>query len=56
MMISRKEHLTDIGIQAILNIRATMNRGLTPVLIEAFPETVPVKRPLVPNHIIPHPQ
>jgi len=36
LMISRKEHLTDIGIQTIINIRATMNRGLTPALIEAF--------------------
>ena len=52
LMISRKEHLTDIGIQTILNIRTTMNRGLTPALIEAFPETVPVKRPLVQNPVI----
>ena len=52
MIMSRKEHLTDIGIQTIINIRATMNRGLTPALIEAFPETVMVKRALVENPII----
>lgn len=56
MMMSRKEHLTNIGVQTIINIRATMNRGLTPALIEAFPETVMVKRPLVQKPIIPHSQ
>ena len=55
-MMSRKEHLTDIGIQTIINIRAIMNRGLSVALIEAFPETVAVKRPLVPNPVISYPQ
>lgn len=33
-----------------------MNRGLSPSLIEAFPDTIPVIRPSVQNPIIPHPQ
>jgi len=56
MMMSRKEHLTNIGIQTIINIRATINRGLSVALTEAFPETVAVKRPLIPNSAISHPQ
>lgn len=40
-------HLTLEGLKAILNIRASINRGLTPALKEAFPGYVPVTRPLV---------
>jgi hypothetical protein len=53
-MISRKEHLTALGLQAIVNIRASLNRGLLETLKKAFPNTVAVKRPLVDNQIIPH--
>ncbi len=53
--INRKEHLTDIGLQEIINIRATLNLGLSPELIAAFPETKPVARPLVVNKKIPSP-
>jgi hypothetical protein len=37
--IKNKEHLTDVGIQEIVNIRASMNRGLSDELKEAFPNT-----------------
>ena len=37
MMMERREHLTVEGLQAIINIRATLNKGLTPTLKEAFP-------------------
>jgi hypothetical protein len=37
MMMKRGEHLTVEGLQKIINIRATTNRGLTPALKEAFP-------------------
>lgn len=37
MIMHKKEHLTNEGIQTIVNIRATLNKGLTPVLKEAFP-------------------
>ena len=49
MIMKRGEHLTVYGLQAIINIRATLNKGLTPALIEAFPETVAVPRPQVDN-------
>jgi hypothetical protein len=56
MMMQRREHLTSEGIQTIINIRATLNRGLTPELKEAFPNSIPVPRLLVENSQIPHPE
>ena len=46
-MMKRGEHLTVSGLEAIMNRRASMNRGLTPALKEAFPEHVPVERPII---------
>lgn len=46
-MMKRGEHFTSSGLKAIMNIRASMNRGLTPALKEAFPDYVPVDRPLI---------
>ena len=48
MMMQRGEHLTSEGIQKIVNIRASLNKGLTPLLLEAFPNTVAIARPLLP--------
>lgn len=51
--MQRGEHLTVSGLEAIINIGATINKGLTSALIEAFPNTVAVARPLlVPNTFI----
>lgn len=36
-MIMRKEHLTHEGLIAIVNIRASLNLGLSGELKEAFP-------------------
>lgn len=47
MIMKKGEHLTSEGLKAIMNIRASINRGLTPTLKEAFPDYVPVHRPLV---------
>ena len=49
MIMQRGEHLTVSGLEAIINIRATLNKGLTSALIEAFPKTVAVARPQVDN-------
>jgi len=51
-----KEHLTLQGIQKIINIRATLNFGLSKELQLMFPETIPVPRPLREICVIPHPQ
>lgn len=44
-----KEHLKLKGLQDIVNIRASLNLGLTDSLKAAFPDTIPVPRPEVRN-------
>lgn len=56
MIMSRGEHVTAEGVQAIVNIRATLNLGLTKALKEAFPMYTPVARPKVEAKKIEHPQ
>ena len=48
-LINRKEHLTIEGLQKIKAIKASMNLGLSKELKVAFPDTIPVQRPLVDN-------
>ena len=43
--MDRKEHLTSEGLQNIVNIRASINNGLSADLKAAFPNTVAVPRP-----------
>jgi hypothetical protein len=52
MMVMRKEHLVQEGLISIVNIRASLNLGLSGELKEAFPNVVPVKRPLVEDQVI----
>jgi hypothetical protein len=55
--MSRGEHLTYEGLQKIINIRATLNKGLNLVLKEAFPNTLGVLRPSLPESALTlHPQ
>ncbi|KAF1107987.1 hypothetical protein B8V09_03535 [Streptococcus agalactiae] len=46
-LVKQKDHLTSEGVQKIVNIRASMNNSLTDNLKKAFPNTIPVSRPLV---------
>ena len=46
-LIDQKKHLTPEGVLQILNIKATMNRGLSDTLKAAFPKINPVTRPVV---------
>jgi hypothetical protein len=55
MKMKRGEHLTTEGLQDIINLKATLNKGLTPLLQEAFPECIPVPRSLMENQQIPDP-
>ena len=48
MMMQRGEHLTNEGLQKIINIRASLNKGLSLLLKEAFPASVAVPRPPLP--------
>lgn len=56
--MERGEHLREEGLQAIINIRASLNLGLSEVLKAAFPNTIPVVRPLISQKKIeiPHPE
>jgi len=43
-IIKKKEHLTTDGFKRILDLRASLNKGLSPELKEAFPNIKPVIR------------
>ena len=51
-IIKDKVHLTEEGLYKLINIKATMNLGLSDTLKEAFPNVKPVTRPLVINRNI----
>ena len=46
-IMNQKGHLTPEGLQEIVNIKASMNKGLSNDLKEAFPHTERFPRPLV---------
>lgn len=52
LMMKQGEHLTSKGLKSIINIRASMNRGLTPALKEVFPNYLPETRPLIDVHTL----
>jgi len=54
-IIKRKEHLTPEGLQKIINLKASLNLGLSDNLKTFFSNTVPVKRPKVSFNGIPDP-
>lgn len=56
LLIIQGKHLTKEGLQSIINIRASLNLGLSEVLNFAFPKTIPVIRPLVGKAEIPDPE
>lgn len=56
MMMEGGEHLNKVNLQRIVNIKASLNLGLSEKLKEAFPETVAVSRPIVDCIKIPDPE
>ena len=48
-LVFEGKHLTLEGIQEIVNIKASINLGLNENLNKAFPNTIPVVRPIVEN-------
>jgi hypothetical protein len=54
-LINSKEHRTIEGIHKIVSIRGSLNWGLTPTLVEAFPDIAPIARPLIKCTEIPDP-
>lgn len=51
-IVRNKEHLKATGLEKIVNIRASLNKGLPERLKIAFPNYTPVDRPLVPKYAI----
>lgn len=47
-MIQLKEHLTLNGLEKIVALKASINRGLSDELKVSFPLVIPVKKPIVP--------
>jgi LAGLIDADG DNA endonuclease family protein len=54
-IIKRKEHISFNGLQEIVNLKASLNLGLTDSLKSSFPNTVAVPRPKVIFKGIPDP-
>jgi len=52
--ITSQGPLDSYNLQQIVNIRSVLNKGLTPVLKEAFPLTIPVDKPKLEIREIPH--
>jgi len=53
--MAHKEHMTMEGLEKIISIKASMNRGLSQILIEAIPNIMPVDRPKIETTEIPDP-
>ena len=51
-LIEKKEHLTVEGLKKIMALKAKSNFGLSEKLVSAFPDVVPVERPLVKSKTI----
>jgi hypothetical protein len=58
LMIHGRQHLSMQGLLAIVNIRASINLGLSDDLARAFPDTNPVLRPIIEDkdRTIQHPE
>lgn len=54
-LMNRQEHLTQEGLMKIVSIKASMNKGLSEDLQTAFPNVIPVLRPIVDVAKIPDP-
>jgi len=52
----RGSHLTMEGLKKLISIKASMNKGLNAQLKEAFPDVIPIVRPLIQDLSIPDPQ
>lgn len=55
IIVKNGEHLTQNGLSKIVNIRASINIGLSSTLKSHFPLYIPVPRPIILNQTIPNP-
>ena len=54
-IMDKRKHLTNEGLQQIVNIKASMNNGLSDTHTAAFPNIEAVPRPVVDFKVIPDP-
>ena len=54
-LIKNKKHLTVEGLKQIVALKAKSNLGLSEKLVSAFPDVVPVERPIVKDQRIKDP-
>lgn len=47
IMMHNKQHLNTEGLNKIISLKASLNKGLTTLLSEHFPNIVPVERPAI---------
>ena len=55
-LMNKGAHLTINGLQQVINIRASMNTGLSEIIKSEFSNINPVKRGIIQSNIIPDPQ
>ena len=46
-LVSNKEHLNTEGVIKVISIKGSLNNGLSPALVECFPNVIPIERPVV---------
>jgi hypothetical protein len=54
-LMNQKKHLEKEGLQQIVNLKASINKDLSPELNAAFLNTILVPRPLIENQVITNP-
>ena len=55
ILMQNREHITKEGLIKIVNIKASINKGLSNTLMEYFPNVLPVNRPIIETTEIPDP-
>lgn len=51
VMMHNKQHLTPEGLNKIISLKASLNKGLTSLLIKNFPNIKPGERPVISNNL-----
>ena len=55
LMVINKEHLTKEGLNKLISIKASMNRGLSKELKTLFPDIVPMVLSIIERNTVPNP-
>lgn len=51
VMMHNKQHLTPEGLNKIISLKASLNKGLTTLLINHFPNIDPTERPVISKNL-----